>query len=409
MTDLAEVAAPVSTTLDTDISAGASGGGQPRALGEPEAKAPDVKPASLRETVAAAMKEATTEPDVKPEAKPDPKDVEKKPEAKAAPDRSADGKFAPKEPAKEGGEKADAAADAIAKGIAPPVTDKVEATEAKATKSNGHIEPPAKFLPDAKELWRNAPRPVQRDVENMAREHEAEISRYREAGERYEPIRQYDELARQHGRAGAHESLAEVAALEDLMQKNPLAALNQIMMRAGPRKADGQPVSLYELAQAIVNSGQDGYNRMLSQVPQHRQQQQDDPRVSQLEREISNMRQQQLATTIIEPFKAANPRYDELEEDIAFFLQSGKIPESLSPQDRLGAAYDMAVRINPASHAEPADQLDPDPGRRADNDLSGSKSIKSAPGAVSPDIAPDRGGSIRDLLADEMRRQKRSG
>src|SRR3546814_16478641 len=64
------------------------------------------------------------------------------------------------------------------------------------------------------------------------------------------------------------------------------------------------------------------------------------------------MQEQQLAATIIDPFKRDHPRYAELEQDIAFFLQSGKIPTSLSPSDRLAAAYDMAERINPPSHAE---------------------------------------------------------
>src|SRR3546814_11090392 len=65
------------------------------------------------------------------------------------------------------------------------------------------------------------------------------------------------------------------------------------------------------------------------------------------------MQEQQFAATIIDPFKRDHPRYAELEQDIAFFLQSGKIPTSLSPSDRLAAAYDMAERINPPSHAEP--------------------------------------------------------
>jgi hypothetical protein len=113
---------------------------------------------------------------------------------------------------------------------------------------------------------------------------------------------------------------------------------------------------------------------------------------------------------VIEPFRAANPRYDELQDDIALFLQSGRIPASLSPSDRLAAAYDMAVRINPASHGDSADasQTDPEPARRADDTFSAGKSIKSAPGAVSTDMEPDRRGSIRDLLEDEVRRTKRS-
>jgi hypothetical protein len=69
----------------------------------------------------------------------------------------------------------------------------------------------------------------------------------------------------------------------------------------------------------------------------------------------------------------------------------------------------MAARINPASHASnAADETDLEPARRAEPDFSGSKSIKSAPGAVSTDMEPERGGSIRELLESELKRTKRS-
>lgn len=387
--------APPSTVIDTDTPADPSGGGIPRTL-EPEAK-PEKAP-SLREVVSDAVKK---DADAKDDA-PDEGKAEKGPEKPAAnanapdakdaekgPERAPDGKFAAKQA--ENGE------------LKPDADTKAEA------KPNGHIEPPAKFLPDAKETWRNTPRPVQRDVDNLMREHEAELTRHREAAERYEPIRHYDEVARQHGRAGVHESLAEVAQLEDMMGKNPLAALNQILMRAGPRKADGQPVSLFEFASAIVQMGPQGYQQAVARTQQDNQQRGPDPQVEALKTEIAKLREEQVSASVVEPFKRDHPRFDELQDDIAFFLQSGKIPTSLSPPDRLAAAYDMAARINPASHdAAPAADADPEPGDRAAPDLSGSKSIKSAPGAVSPDMEPERGGSISELLRDEMKRAKRS-
>ena len=128
-------------------------------------------------------------------------------------------------------------------------------------------------------------------------------------------------------------------------------------------------------------------------------------KVQQLEATIESMRHEQAAATIIEPFRAANPRYDELQDDIAFFLQSGKIPASLSPQEKLEAAYDMAVRINPASHDNDAPpQTDLEPARRADESFSAGKSIKSAPGAITPTMEPQRGRSIGDTLRAQMKR-----
>jgi hypothetical protein len=406
VTDLAPETSEASTALDPEPLGGPSGGGAP-------SKLPAEEP-SLRDTIAGAMKEESQEekpgdaakPDPKPDAETDKKAPEKgaekqegeskSPETKdtpKAPERGADGKFQAKEKAAENDGGATAESDT-------PKPD--------AEKPGGHIEPPSKFLPDAKETWRNTPRAVQRDVANMAREHDAELSRYREAAERYEPIRQFDDIVRQHGRAGVHETLTEVAQLEDLMAKNPLAALNQILLRAGPRKADGQPVSLFEMAQFVVGQGAEKYQQIVAQRPQQAPAQNDNGEIAQLKAQIAQMQEQQLAANVIGPFRATHPRYDELRGDIAFFLKSGKIPDSLSASERLEAAYDMAVRINPASHVPDAakSQTDPDPGDRAVEDLSGSKSIKSAPGAVSPDLEPDRGGSIRDILRDQMRRSK---
>lgn len=393
--------APESTVLEAEPLGGPSGGGAPRTL-----------PAeTLRDAVAAEMNadgEAQAEkPDDKPEADKPEKGAEK-PDADAKPaeakddkkpaDRAPDGKFAAKQ-ADGDDAKPDVDAEPAAKGE----------DAAEKPKANGHIEPPAKFLPDAKETWRNTPRPVQRDIDNLVRQHETELTRHREASERYEPLRQFDEHVRQNGRAGLHETLAEVAQLEDQMGKNPVAAINQILMRVGPRKPDGQPVSLFELASAVVKMGPQGYQQAVTQQAPQQQQRQPDPEVQQLKQQLSQMQEQQTTATIIEPFKREHPRYDELKADIALFLQSGKIPTSLSPHDRLAAAYDMAVRINPTSHAEaPAADADPEPGGRAAPDLSGSKSIKSAPGAVSAEMEPERGGSISDLLRDEMKRAKRS-
>lgn len=394
MTDLSPDVVDRSTSLEADAALGPSGAGAPRSI-ELEPKV------SLREAVAESFKadkpdgadKSPTPDDKAGKGAEKPADEAKASDLKEgekALERAADGKFAAKQ-AEADEAKSEDKADAAAKDAQP--------------KPNGHIEPPAKFLPDAKETWRNTPRPVQRDVENLVREHETELTRHREAAERYEPIRQFDELARQNGRAGVHESLAEVARLEDMMQANPVAALNHILMQVGPRKADGQPVSLFEMAQVIVQQGPQGYQKMVSQAPQQQRSQNDNPEVSQLRAEMAQMREQQVAATVIEPFKAGHPRYEELQQDIAFFLKSDKIPTSLSPHDRLEAAYDMAARINPASQSALEPKADPDPGDRVD-DLSGSKSIKSAPGAVSPDMEPDRGGSTREILRAELKRQK---
>jgi hypothetical protein len=409
MTDLAttpDTGISQSTVLEPDAANRASGGGVPATL-DPEA--PEPVKESLRDSIAAAVKESAQEDARETDAKPDkdtdktegkaPEKDAKEPKAaeteKKPVERQPDGKFAAKakEEAPEGEQpQANGQPNTQPNGRAKQVED-------------GFNNAPAKFLPDAKEVWANVPRAVRRDIETLTTEHEAEVSRYREAAERYEPIRQFDEIVRQNGRAGIHETLQEVAQLEDMMEKQPLTALNTILQRAGPRKADGQPYSLFEIATAITQMGHDGYMRAVTQQVSP-QPSQESARVAELEQRLSQMQAQQVTLSVIEPFKAAHPRYTELEGDIAFFLQSGKVPTNLSAPERLAVAYDMAVRVNPASSSATEPTADPVPDARVVHDSSGEKSIKSAPGSVSPEIAPDDGGSIRDTVADELRRRR---
>lgn len=400
MTDLATADAPdtKSTVLEPDAPMSPSGGGAPKL--EP------AEPASLRDVIADEAKKADEaakpEPDAKAPEKGDAKPEPKEDEAKKA-DRGEDGKFKGKdaEPADDGA-KADSAE---AEGDDPPKSD------AKAEDDKrGKIDPPKTFLPDAKETWRNTPRAVQRDVEQMAKRHEAEVADLRSATKRYDEIREFDDLAARNGR-DLRESLAKMCEVEDLMQANPYAGLNAILQEIGPRRPDGSSPTLYEVAEFITQQGPEKWQQIVSHRAQPAQQpQNDNPEIAQLRQQIAQMQAQTLSASVIEPFKAAHPRYDELREDIALFLKSGRIPVDLSPADKLAAAYDMAERINPSSHVdEPATKPSPDADGRADpSGSSGSKSIKSAPGSVLTDHAPERGGSIRDLLADELKRQKRA-
>lgn len=369
----------LSTVIDTEAGPSAAGGGQVAIAEQPTIP-------SARDDVAAAFKEDDVKaaPEVKEEPKAEPK-------ADAKP-----------EPKPESEEKA-AAEPAKAEQQATAPEAKEDQGEEKPDGKSKHPEAPKNFLPRAKELWRNTPNEVKADVTRITREFEEQIASSREVTQRYEAIRPYDELARQNGRAGIHESLEEVRQLEDLMRQNPVAALNRILMQAGPRKADGQPVSLFEMASHIVSQGQQGYQQMVQQQPQ---QQQPHPEMQQLRQQLEEMQVQQASRDIIEPFKANHPRYDELQDDIAFFLQSGKIPAGLSAPDRLAAAYDMAERINPSSTVRPANTDEPPTERRADDFGGSAKSIKSSPGSISEDVESQAASdeSIADSIRKVMKR-----
>jgi hypothetical protein len=407
MTDFTAPDTTFSTVVDTGDAPSPGGGGQ-MPISEPE------KPTSARDAIEAEFKnddrrqaDASKRAEVKPDdAKPvTPKD-EKPTEGKT------DEKAEAEEKPNTGAEKPEGDKAAEQK---PETEQKPEQRERK------HVEAPSKFLPRAKELWRNVPREVQQEWARLDQEREAETAQFKESNERYGRIKDIDDLARSNGR-DLRDSLVKVNQIENLMQRNPIAGINAMLMEIGPRKADGQPVSLFEVAQHIVQNGPEAYQQSMRTAQEQPQQQQPNREVEALKQQVNDLHVANLEAQVIAPFARENPRYHELQEDIAFFLQSGKIPANLGLHDRLAAAYDMAVRINPASHDERFDgqqaqnqdrvaNSSSEPARRVDDDLSGSRSIRSAPGLVSDqDTEPTskKGESHEESLRATLRSMKRA-
>lgn len=262
--------------------------------------------------------------------------------------------------------------------------DGEEADDAKPTQEKPKkplrptIAPPEKFEQAAKEHWPSVPHVVRADIDRVIKEYEGQAEYYRPAVERYNAIREYDELAASNG-VDLRQTLADVKQLEDLMEVNPLAALNAIMLRSGPRKADGQPVSLFEMASHIVQMGPDGYQQAVTQRPQ--QQQQANPEVEQLKADLAALKADQTRNAVIAPFAQQNPRFNEpvIQQSIAQILKTGMVAASLPAQERLAAAYDMAVRLNPSAevYADEVETQDATP-RRVDGN-GGSRSVRGAP------------------------------
>lgn len=321
---------------------------------------------------------------VKPD-KDDAKPAEAKDE-KPAKERAPDGKFAK---------------------AAEAEVDDAEAGEPaeKAGKDGKPVEypnAPKNFTPEAKERWANVPRSVRRDIEVMTQDYDRAIEHYRGHAERYEQIRQYDELARSNGR-DLTESLQTLAKIEDDLRANPIRALQMVLNEAGPRTQDGRPLSIMQVAQFIVQNGEEGLAKVM-QAGQQQEQPKEDPRIAQLQQQLVQVQTQQVTATVIEPFKAEHPRFEELREDIAFFLKSDKINPSLAPAERLSIAYDMAARLNPTSEAQTELREQVPEGRVVTS--GGEKSIKSTPGSVSREEVAPASRNISDILRAEMTKRK---
>lgn len=185
-----------STIIDQDIDGVKSGAG--KVVPEP-AKQEARKPESTRDSLEAEFKKLGKEE--KPE-EPDDKDVKaEKPEDKQPPKQ----------------EKAEVKESVKADGVEQ---------EAKAPKpSEGRrIEAPARFLPQAKELWKNVPNVVAQEWERAERERETEISQYREAKTFRDDLAEYDNRARQSGTT-LKQALGQYIGMEDAFRNDPARGL----------------------------------------------------------------------------------------------------------------------------------------------------------------------------------------
>ena len=369
-----------STEIPADAEAVAVGAGiaSDPPLGEPEA------PKSAREIMDAELSKIEAAKDEEPKPKA---------EAKAAPVK------AKEEPAPVEKPAVVAKSDGV-KPAAAPGEQVAKPSEGKAP------EPPARFMPSEKELWRHVPNQLKSAVARIEREYAAEAETHAAARQFHEELREYDELAKRTGTT-VKEALKSYVELEQSFARDPSGTLPRLLQKVGMnpmqavlavlKSAGATPQQFAEHVR--LNPGQ--YQGQAMQPMRQPAQPAPDPMASRAYEEVQELKhhlvRQEVLTNVVDPFRAEHPRFDELQEDIAFFLNSGKIPDSMDDFERLAAAYDMADRINPASYRDEP-QAEPAQPTALVNPVAGKKSIRGAPtGGKAPAM---RTPSIRDALAN---------
>lgn len=355
---------------------------------------PEEKPGSTRDAIAKAFDGLSNDdkPELEDEAeKPvkEPKDAKPEKDEKPAEKLKAE---------EEKPQKADPNAKPEGEKVAAE-GDRDEAgrdADKKQRQSEGRqfYEPPARFLPKAREAWANVPNVVKGEIDRISREHEQEVTQYRESHENWQKLAKFDQMAKQHN-TSVSDALERYTAVDHILKNNPVEGIRQILQTVGltPR----------QYAEHVLQNPQS------HQAPQRPAE--PDPVVKQtasevetLRAEMNAMRQEQAAREIIDPFRRDNPRFDELQEDIAFFLNSGRVPQNLSPQERLAVAYDMAERLKPmpssVSERQAAAPAAPEP--EPVDDPRGRKSIKGAPSSGFDPAKNGNAKSRRDALSAAM-------
>jgi hypothetical protein len=311
------------------------------------------------------------------------------------PARSDDGKFAGKDGAQQ--PKADEAPKTAAQ--AQPEA-KSGARPQSFTDSPEEAKAPSRFHDGAKAEWNSTPQSVRSEVARMEREFTEGYRKYRESAEAFEPVRKFHDMARQGGTT-LDAALTKYVNLENLLRADvdqgriPVRGLEEVCRNFG--------MSLRDVAAAVLGQSPDQVTSQQDATIRELRQQ-----VQQLTEAVGGVTntfqtQQKTATlSEIEAFAAQNPRFEELSEDIAFFLESKRAKD-------LAEAYSLADRLNPA--AEPANSATGPSAARAHEPSAarpkadvaqtdkGQKSITGAPSSGSDPATTKRpSSSIREAL-----------
>ena len=354
-----------------------------------EAPAAPKKPLSISD----ALKQAQAEVKAKDDTKAAPVKDEVKPEAKT------DAK------------PAEVKTEATAKTEAPKAeADTSTPAEIEARKTSPHREPPSRFDDAAKGEWERAPEAVKGAVHRTIREMEAGIQKHKQAAEEFESVREFADMAKQHG-TDLKSALKNYVGIEQQLRQNPLQGLQQIVSNLGLKKPDGSPVTLRDIAGHVMGQAPDAVaSQSEAQVMELRQQ------VQQLQEQLGGVQQhfqsQKTATVAneVEAFRSMpeHARFNELEDDIAAYLRSGLSDANLPPKERLKEAYDYASykRFGPPSVAHTdanplLDQTQAPPPMQVKP--AGQKSISGAPGNSTTTAGKPKVMSIKDSIAAAMR------
>ena len=297
------------------------------------------------------------------------------------------------------------------------VAEKGAVNEGKVSDTRQRTEPPSQFLPRAKELWVNTPREVQSEVSRLTKSHQEEVEQYKASKAFHDELKEYDELARQTGTT-LKQALTNYVTMERTLAANPAQGMRALIENMGmkPQQAMAAIAAAYgadlkTVAEHVLKNPQEysfNHNPVAQAQPvQNRTVSQAEEKIAQLEKQLQDIQISMAHKQYIEPFIQTHPRYYELEGDIEFFLQSGKVPNELSPIEKLEVAYDMAERLSPSPKEVNQPSYQNGNANRVEPDFSGKKSIKTSPGKVSDNHESVRKLSRRELLIEEMNRLSR--
>jgi TolA-binding protein len=203
------------------------------------------------------------------------------------------------------------------------------------------VEAPARFTAEAKAAWGTTPAPVQAEINRAFAEYEKGITEYRA---RFEPLRQFDDMARQSGTTLAA-AMENYVGLENALRQNPIQGLERVCQNMG--------LSLRDVAAHVMGQPAEPKDAQVIGLTQQVQQMQGElARYQAAERQQAEERQTKALETV-SAFATQHPRYAELEHHIAWALNTGAVRRTGDPAADLKSAYDFADRLIPGPQPAP--------------------------------------------------------
>jgi hypothetical protein len=250
------------------------------------------------------------------------------------------------------------------------VAEPAKAVEA-AKPSHTAEDAPARFTETAKAKWASADPEIRGEVLRMQRELTDGYQKHREKAEKWDGLKELDELATKSG-TNIKDAFTRYVVMEQKIQADLLGGLDEVVSKATQGK-----YSLRDIAAHIMG-----------QTPDQTQSQ-SDATIRELKNEIAALKEQVggVTTTIkqqretatlteINKFASEHPRFEELADDIAMFMKSGRgkdLPEAYALAERLNPAPAKATEQPAASSAAIDPPAHPDKGQ---------KSIAGAPSSL---------------------------
>lgn len=266
------------------------------------------------------------------------------------------------------------------------------ATEQLATQT-GIQEPPARFSPDAKAAWAQAPEAVRGEINRAISELETGLNGYKEKIAAYEPIDRFMQMAQNSGTT-LDKALEAYTNLESLLRQDPAKGLEAVLHNVGLTPQQYAQHVLGQQGEGGEGASQQSavYERIISDM---RNELNSLKQQTQTISQTFEQQQEQALQHMLGEFKQSHSRFDELWPSMEKLLV-GEVASDLNE------AYEMAERLNPGATPQPAAQApaaqpEPKPDLSAQT-RKGSLSVTGAPSSGSNPANRKPPSSAREAL-----------